>query len=182
MSKFARIPIPLGLVEIAVIGNQISYKGPKASGIYILPVEIEAIKEENNLILRIADNVKKKTNFFAQWGLHRALLANAIKGSEVLFERQIKIDGLGFKAQLSGKIITFSLGFSHKITYNLPEEVILEVDKSGQLLTFKSTKKDLLGHVCSCIKAFRPVEPYKGKGIHYVGETIIRKAGKTSGK
>jgi large subunit ribosomal protein L6 len=113
------------------------------------------------------------------WGLHRALLANMIKGAETGFEQKMTIVGLGFKALLSGKKVTLTLGYTHKIDYELPEKVTLEVDKTGQMLTFRSSDKFILGNVCDAIRSFRPPEPYKGTGIIRAGEVVIRKAGKT---
>jgi large subunit ribosomal protein L6 len=184
MSKFARKPIPMGEVQITISNNKISYKGKHASGVYTLPKEFFVRQENGFLFVEISDDIKaqKKIALYAQWGLHKALLANTIMGADKLFERQVKIEGLGFKAQLQGSLITFSLGFSHKKTYELPKEVTVDIDRSGQLLTFKSAQKDILGHVCSCVKSFRKVEPYKGKGIFYVGEFILRKAGKASSR
>ncbi|MCK4517749.1 50S ribosomal protein L6, partial [Candidatus Babeliales bacterium] len=95
------------------------------------------------------------------------------------FEQVVKIVGHGYKAQLSGKKLVFSLGYSHKIDYTMPADVSVELDKPGQLLTFKSYDKALLGHVCDEIRKFRLPEPYKGTGIIRSGEKIIRKAGKT---
>jgi large subunit ribosomal protein L6 len=111
--------------------------------------------------------------------MHRALLANKVKGAETGFEKKIKIVGLGYKAQLAGKKLTFSLGYSHKIDYELPEGVDVKLDKTGQNLVFSSSNKLLLGDVCSHIRKLRPPEPYKGTGIIVGDEVIIRKAGKT---
>ena len=106
------------------------------------------------------------------------MLANKLKGSDVGFENQLKINGLGYKAVVAGKNVVFSIGFSHKVEIVLPEGVNLEVDKTGQLLTFKSYDKELIGAICSKIRAIRPPEPYKGTGIKWAAEVILRKAGK----
>jgi len=98
--------------------------------------------------------------------------------SKYRFEKQIRIVGLGYKAVVQGSKLQFSLGFSHKIDFDLPAEVTVETDKVGQLLTCRSSNKEALGLVCSEIRALRPPEPYKGTGIQYVGEVIRRKAGK----
>lgn len=111
--------------------------------------------------------------------MHRALISNEIKGAAEDFVKVVQINGLGFKAALSGSKIVFSLGYSHKIEFDLPKEVALEIDKPGQKLTFKSADKELLGHVCSQIRALRPPEPYKGTGIKLLTEVLVRKAGKT---
>lgn len=94
-------------------------------------------------------------------------------------KKKVRIVGLGYKAQLSGKKLNFSLGYSHKIEYNLPEGVDVAVDRTGQQLVFKATDKQLLGDVCDAVRSFRPPEPYKGTGIILEGEVVIRKAGKT---
>ena len=105
-------------------------------------------------------------------------MANKIWGADQGFEKQLRITGLGFKAlAVSGKI-QFSLGYSHKIDFLLPQGVTVEIDKTGQNLLFKSVDKELLGLVCSRVRALRPPEPYKGTGIQYAQEVILRKAGK----
>lgn len=175
MSKIGRKPIDILNAQVEIKGNEIHYKGKKTSGVHILDDLLEA--EINNKQLFIKPRkVTSDTNRI--WGLHRALVANKIIGSETGFEKKLRINGLGFKAVLAGPKIQFSLGYSHKIDFNLPKDVTLEVDKTGQLLTFKSSFKDLLGQVCSDIRALRPPEPYKGTGIKYESEVILRKAGK----
>jgi large subunit ribosomal protein L6 len=106
------------------------------------------------------------------------LLANKVKGVETGFEKKVRIIGLGYKAQLAGKKLNFSLGYSHKIEFPLPEGVEVNVDKTGQQLVFKAADKLLLGNVCDSIRSLRPPEPYKGTGILVGDEVIIRKAGK----
>lgn len=175
MSKIGRRPIELGSVQVEIKGNEVQYKGPHATGTYVVADDLSIEVENNALYLK---PVEKHKDINRIWGLHRALLANAILGAGKLFERQIKIVGLGYKAVLKGKDLNFSLGYSHKIDFDCPEGVTIDVDKTNQLLTLKSPYKELLGLVCSKIKALRPVEPYKGTGIHYVGEHIRRKAGK----
>lgn len=175
MSKIGRKPIALGSVTVDVKGNDIHYKGKKASGVYQLDKILKAEVRDKQLFITPA-HVTDDTNRL--WGLHRALLNNRIIGADTGFKKQLRINGLGFKAILQGSKIQFSLGYSHKIDFELPKEVSVEIDKSGQLMTFDSINKDLLGQVCSDVRAFRPPEPYKGTGIQYVGETILRKAGK----
>jgi large subunit ribosomal protein L6 len=175
MSKIGRKPIALGAVQIEIKGNQIHYKGKKASGVYELPKSLNVVVEGAMLKLVAAQN---ETRINEVWGLHRALLANKLRGSEEGFERQLRIVGLGFKATITGKKMQLSLGYSHKIDYELPSEVTVEIDKSGQLLTFRSSDKNLLGDVCDQVRSYRPPEPYKGTGIQYANEVLIRKAGK----
>jgi large subunit ribosomal protein L6 len=175
MSKIGRKPIDIGSVAVEVKGNEIIYKGPKASGIYEVPPEL-TVKLTKKLLT--IEPQRRSADMNRVWGLHRALLFNTIKGAEKDFEKQLRINGLGFKATVSGNKVQLSLGFSHKIDFELPKNVILEVDKTGQLLTLKSPDKTLLGLVASKIRALRPPEPYKGTGIQYANEIIRRKAGK----
>lgn len=175
MSKIGRRPIPLGSVVVTISGRHIAYKGKKASGEYELPETLVARVEEGQLLLQPRE---KNPAFNQDWGLHRALLFNKIRGADADFEKQLRIVGLGFKAALTGKKMQLSLGYSHKIDFELPAAISVEIDKTGQQLTFRSPDKELLGHVCSEIRACRPPEPYKGTGIKYSDEKIIRKAGK----
>lgn len=178
MSKIGRKPIDIGDVEVKIQGQEIHFKGKKGAGVHILPSEIGALLEGGVLTLSIK-NPEDMRSSKGMWGLHRALLANKIKGAQIEFEKLIEIHGLGFKAVVTGKKIVFSLGFSHKIDFDLPNDISLEVDKTGQRLTLKSADKEKLGYVCSMIKALRSPEPYKGTGIRLSTDVIKRKAGKT---
>src|SRR5579885_605114 len=159
MSKIGRKAIDLDSVKVEIKGQEVHFKGPKNSGVYVLPPELTAHLNGNQLSITANEQARDINRI---WGLHRALLANRIKGASVGFERQLQIEGLGFKAALSGNKVVFSLGYSHKIDYELPKGVSLEIDKTGQRLTFKSYDKELIGHVCSVVRSFRPPEPYKG--------------------
>jgi large subunit ribosomal protein L6 len=177
MSKIGRKPIEIGNVKIDIHGKEVHYKGPKSSGVYVVPEELDIQLEGNTLSLTTTQG--DLSDIRRVWGLHRALLANCIKGASVEFEKLLVIEGLGYKAALSGNKVVLNLGYTHKIDFELPEGVSLELDKTGQKLTFKSSDKALVGHVCSKIRALRPPEPYKGTGVRYADEVIIRKAGKT---
>jgi large subunit ribosomal protein L6 len=176
MSKIGRKPIAFTSAKVEISGQMLTIKGPKATVTHELPKEILATLDAGSLVLKPESDSKKLRS---AWGLHRALLANKIKGVEVGFEQRVKIVGLGFKAQAAGQNMTFSLGYSHKTDYVLPSSVAVEIDKTGQLLTFRGTDKELLGSVCDTVRSFRKPEPYKGTGIMLEGEVIIRKAGKT---
>jgi len=178
MSKIGRKPINLGGVKIEIKGNEILYNGSKSSGAYLLSDRLEAELKEKSLLIRPVSSAAKDRDINMIWGLNRALLSNKIKGSDQGFEIQLRINGLGYKAVVTGKKVVFSIGFSHKVEVDLPEGVTLEVDKTGQILTFKSFDKELVGAICSKIRAIRPPEPYKGTGIKWATEVILRKAGK----
>jgi len=181
MSKIGRKPIAFDDTKVEVKGQEVHYSGKKGSGAYELPKELSASIQGTELF------VQPDTGFTSKlrqrevnrvWGLHRALLANALKGSQEEFENKLKITGLGYKAAVSGKKVVFSLGYSHKKDFELPDDVSLEVDRTGQLLTVRSRNKMLVGQVCSKIKQLRMPEPYKGTGIQLTTEIIARKAGK----
>ncbi len=175
MSKIGKKSIELLATKVEIKGNELLINGPKAKFTHVLPVELVARQDDGFLFIELQNS--KRSNS-AIWGLHRALVANKVFGARQLFEKKVKIVGLGYKAQLSGKKMIFSLGYSHKINYTLPDAVELDVDRSGQNLVFKSSDKHLLGDVCDTVRKFRLPEPYKGTGIIVEGEVIIRKAGK----
>lgn len=177
MSKIGRKPIEIGNVKVELKGKELHYKGAKSSGVYLLPEQLGA--ELKDGLLYITTPQEDVADVRRIWGLHRALLANALKGAATEFEKLLVIEGLGFKATLSGNKVVFNLGYTHKIDFELPKGVSLEIDKTGQKLTFRSSDKALLGHVCSKIRSLRKPEPYKGTGVRYADEVIIRKAGKT---
>lgn len=181
MSKIGRKHISTQGVQVQIIGNEIRYQGAKATGIHVLPSILVAQTNSNQLSVIPADQSNKKLSdeVKEQWGLHRALLAGAIAGAREVFERVLKIVGLGFKAILRGDHIEFSLGFSHKINFAVPQGVSVVIDKTGQKITLSSPDRELVGLVASQIRALRKPEPYKGTGIQYEGEAIRRKAGKT---
>jgi len=181
MSKIGRKLIQLGSTKVEIRGQEIHYTGAKNSGVYVFPKELTVELQDGGMVLvptQAAKDSFRLRELNCIWGLHRSLLANAIKGSQEEFEKKLKITGLGYKAVVAGKTVTFSLGYSHKKIFELPKTVSLETDKAGQLLTLRSSDKTLLGQVCSNIKQFRMPEPYKGTGIQLTTEKIARKSGK----
>jgi large subunit ribosomal protein L6 len=181
MSKIGRQPILTNNVQVEIQGHDVVYKGAKAQGTYHLPEFLVPVIEDGKLFIKY-DATKKALREGNQfWGLHRALLANHIKGANEEFTKKLEIIGLGFKAEVSGSKIVFSLGYSHKINFTLPANVKVEADKTGQMLLVKSTDRFLVGDVCQKIRALRKPEPYKGTGIRVQGEYVRRKEGKTKG-
>lgn len=180
MSKIGRKAIETKDLDVKIQGQNIVYKGPNFSGQHELPYFLKAELEGSSLFISFKDDYSKKLQREnkSHWGLHRALLANKLAGARKDFEKQVRITGLGFKAQLTGSKVQFSLGYTHKIDLDLPKGVKLEIDKTGQILNFKSPEKDLLGFFCDKVRSLRPTEPYKGTGIKFEGEVIFRKAGK----
>ncbi len=182
MSRIGRKPveIPKG-VQVSITKDAVSIKGPK--GTLNLKrhkaVEIKQAKDEGKDVL-VFERAGNEGPQRAAHGLMRALVANMMKGVTDGFTRTLEINGVGYKAELKGPSIVLSLGFSHPVEYKLPEGVSAKVDKN--LLILSSIDREKLGGAASKIRSFRPPEPYKGKGIKYVEETILRKAGKTAGK
>lgn len=178
MSKIGRKSIPLANTQVEIVNQEVRYSGKHDSGTYQLPYQFAAAMNDGMLSIKIKTEYSKQRSLNMAWGLHRALLANKIKGASELFVRQLEIVGLGFKAALAGNKVTFTLGFTEPINFELPKGVSLQIDKAGKILTFSSPSKELLGHVSSVVRMFRPPEPYKGTGIKYMDEVIKRKAGK----
>jgi len=116
----------------------------------------------------------------AYWGTYRSLFNNIIIGLDKGFSKSLEINGVGYRAALQGKTLNLQLGFSHDINYEIPEGIDIKVEKN--IITVSGTDKQLVGQVAAEIRAFRPPEPYKGKGVKYTDEVIIRKAGKAAGK
>ena len=116
----------------------------------------------------------------AYWGTYRALLNNIIIGLDKGYEKSLEINGVGYRAAVNGKVLNLQLGFSHPIDFNIPEGLEITVVKN--IITIKGADKQAVGQAAAEIRDFRPPEPYKGKGVKYTDETIIRKAGKAAGK
>ncbi|MEZ4359409.1 MAG: 50S ribosomal protein L6 [Kofleriaceae bacterium] len=178
MSRIGRKPleIPKG-VQVSITNDQVSAKGPKGSLVVKRHKDIEVKEEQGSLVFVRNQEVGSVR---AAHGLMRALCANMLTGVTTGFERQLEINGVGYKAEVKGQTLTLSLGFSHPIEYKLPEGIAAKVDKN--MLILSGIDRQALGAAASKVRSFRPPEPYKGKGIKYAGETIIRKAGKTAGK
>ncbi len=137
------------------------------------------VKIENDVINVILNDESRKT--VALQGMTRSLLNNMVTGVTTGFERVLEINGIGYRAELKGKSILFNLGYSHPIDFPLPEGVSAQVDKNN-VVKINGIDKQLIGQTAAQIRALRPPEPYKGKGIKYAEEHIIRKAGKTGTK
>jgi large subunit ribosomal protein L6 len=181
MSKIGRKSINIDGVAVEVKGSEVHYKGAKASGVYALPSELNAHVEDKNLYVTTAHkrdgmSPSQLHDVYSVWGLHRSLLANAIAGAGQDFEKMLEIIGLGYKAALDKSKIILTLGYSHKITKDIPTGLAIEIDKTGQKVKVKSSDKMLVGQFCSEIRALRPPEPYKGKGIRLQTEVVLRKS------
>ena len=167
------ITIPAG-VEIRINDDSVSVKGPKGELNSPLFADITAAQEGNTLTVSCADLETKKTKSF--YGLARMLIANNVTGVTSGFEKKLELRGVGYRAQAQGKNLNLSLGFSHPVVYALPEGITATVDQS--IITVSGIDKQKVGQVAAEIRAYRPPEPYKGKGVRYVGEYVPMKEGK----
>lgn len=178
MSRVAKAPVHLpGNVEFAVDKGFMKIKGPKGelTEHHNSLVDIKVSGEQNN---ELQFHPKKNDQeAWAQAGTARALVNNMIRGVTEGFQKTLELVGVGYRAQLKGHSLNLSLGFSHPVDYNLPEGVVAEIP-SATSVVLKSMDKQLLGQVASEIRGLRPPEPYKGKGVKYAGELIIRKEAK----
>jgi large subunit ribosomal protein L6 len=163
--------------EAKVEAGLIKFSGPKGKLELKLPEGFELKKVEGGLEVAPA-NEKSKDN--SKWGLYRTLIANCIQGVTDGFTRDLDFTGVGYRAAVSGTTLTLNLGYSHPIDFPLPKGIEAKVEKNK--ITVSGADKELVGLVSAKIRGFRPPEPYKGKGIRYSDEKIIRKAGKTSAK
>lgn len=178
MSKVGLKAIEFSKAEIKIEGKDLKLKGPKGEIAHSLPEGIVVQVDENKILVKPESESQISRELRAAWGMNRAILANKVKGVEEGFEAKINIVGLGYKAIMNGSALNFSLGYSHKIDLEIPKEVSVNVEKTGQKINVSSIDKLELGNFCAKVKALRPVEPYKGTGIFLEGEKIFRKAGK----
>ncbi len=181
MSRIGKLPIqiPQG-VKITVKDNLVTVNGPLGELKQQVNDElIIEVKEDEMIIDRPSDSIQHK----AMHGLYRSLLNNMVVGVSEGFTAQLELVGVGFKAENNGQLIDFSLGYSHHIFFEMPKEIQVECKtekRANTVITLKSYDKQLLGHVVAKIRSLRPVEPYKGKGVRFVGEVVRKKAGKTA--
>ncbi|SES87377.1 50S ribosomal protein L6 [Hymenobacter actinosclerus] len=184
MSRIGKLPISLpDNVQIEVSNdNNVTVKGPK--GTLVVPVDrdINVATEDGQLLVTRPTEQKRHK---AMHGLYRSLLNNAVDGVSNGLEKKLELVGVGYKAAMAGTTLELSLGYSHNIFLALPAEVTATaVTEKGKnpIVTLTSIDKQLLGQVAAKIRSLRKVEPYKGKGVRFVGEQIRRKAGKTASK
>jgi large subunit ribosomal protein L6 len=176
MSRIGKKPIPLPQGVKVTIGEELDVQGPKGKLKVPVPQGISIKQLEGRLEVE-----RESDQYAAVHGLTRALAANAVQGVSGGFTRELDIVGIGFRADVKGKIATFSLGYSHPIEVLLPDGVDLKVDKQTHLI-LTGFDKQLLGQVAANIRTLRKPDPYKNKGVRYTGEVLRKKVGKTGAK
>ncbi len=177
MSKLGKKPISIPKeTKIKVESGKLVLIGPKGTKELSINDKIfsASVSEDNNLSLKI---IKKNELANTLWGTTRSIINNAIIGVTSGHEKTLELNGVGFRANLKGNILNLQLGFSHDISYKIPEEVKLTVEKST-IIKISGISKEIVGKVAAEIKTLKPVEPYKGKGIKEKGQYVLRKEGK----
>jgi len=174
MSRIGKRPIPITKdVEVKVDGEIMTVKGPKGVLQHRIHDKIEVVINDESLLISARDNLRETR---ALHGLFGALVSNMVTGVTQGFEKALEIVGVGYRAELNGRTAVFNLGYSNPINFELPDGIDATVDKSKIVL--RGIDKELLGRTAAKIRSLRKPEPFKGKGVKYVGEIIRRKAGK----
>lgn len=170
------IPVPSG-VKVSLADNIVNVEGPKAKLSKALPPLVELKIEDDLLTLTRIEETKRGRSMH---GLARSLIASMVIGVTEGFKKELEIIGVGYRAQVGGNKLTLNLGYSHPVEYNVPEGITVSVEDNTKLKV-EGADKQVVGEVAATIRKFRKPEPYKGKGIRYVGEYIVMKEGKTVG-
>ena len=179
MSRIGKSPVVIpDKAKIAITGSHINVTGPKGTIEWNAPSDMTVNLDGNQVLVTRPSDQKRHR---ALHGLTRALIANMVEGVTVGFKRQLKIIGVGYRAELKGKVMIFYLGYSHPIVFFPPEGIKLELDPKENLVTVSGVDKGLVGATAAKIRSLRKPEPYKGKGVRYVDEHVQIKAGKTAG-
>ena len=175
MSRVAKSPILIpDNVKLAIENGKVIVEGPKGKDELIINKDISIIHEDNSITIKYDENISSHT---AIAGTTRSLINNMVVGVDVGFEKKLELVGVGYRAKLNGNTLDLTLGFSHPIKHELPENVTAETPSQTEII-LKSHNKQLLGQTAAEIRAYRPPEPYKGKGVKYADEQIKRKEAK----
>ena len=183
MSRIGKLPVelPSGVTVTVDDANVVTVKGPLGSLSQKIDGDIKVEVENNTLVLSRPNDEKRLKSLH---GLYRALIANMVVGVSKGYRKELELVGVGYRAEANGQRLEMSLGYSHDIIMELPQEIKVETKtekRSNPIITLSSIDKQLIGHVAAKIRSLRPPEPYKGKGIKFVGEQLRRKAGKSAG-
>ncbi|MEY2858965.1 MAG: ribosomal protein [Cyanobacteriota bacterium] len=177
MSRIGKLPIPIpDKVSAQISGQHITIKGPKGTLAREIPEPIEVKQEGDNIIVKPTDNSRIGRQ---RHGLCRTLVANMVDGVSQGFQKRLLIQGVGYRAQSQGKKLTLNVGYSKPVEMDMPEGIDVAVENKNTEVIVSGINKEIVGNVAARIRAVRPPEPYKGKGIRYFDEQVRRKAGKT---
>ncbi|MBL7862065.1 MAG: 50S ribosomal protein L6 [Cyclobacteriaceae bacterium] len=185
MSRIGRLPVelPKGVTcTFSEADHKVTVKGPKGELKQVIDTDFKVTLEEGKVVVHRPTEQKRHK---AMHGLYRALIANMVKGVSEGYKAQLELVGVGYKATAQGNVLDLSLGYSHSVIVGIPSELKVQaIQEKGQnpTIILEGIDKQLLGQVAAKIKSLRSVEPYKGKGIRFVGEYVRRKAGKAAAK
>jgi large subunit ribosomal protein L6 len=176
MSRIGKhpVPVPSG-VTVAIAGQKVSAKGKLGELVANLPPEVSVVLEDGKVTVAPRDKDEKRAR--AMWGLSRSLVFNLVKGVSEGFTRRLEIAGVGYRAAIDGKVLNLQLGYSHEIKFAIPEDVKIVCD-TPTAVSISGADKQRVGQIAAEIRGFRRPEPYKGKGVKYAEERILRKEGK----
>ena len=179
MSRIGKRPITVpAKVTVTIAGQTVTVKGPKGELSHTLPAKIEAVLDGETLNVNRSDESRIARQLH---GLSRSLVANMVEGVSKGFERKLEIQGVGYRAAVQGKNLNLAMGYSHPVNIEPPAGITFVVEGTTNV-TVVGIDKEVVGNTAAKIRAVRPPEPYKGKGIRYAGEVVRRKVGKTGGK
>lgn len=183
MSRIGKLPVnlPEGVTISVSDDNVVSVKGPLGTLSQQIDKEIRVEVENNQIIVNRPNDEKRSKSLH---GLYRALISNMVTGVSAGYKKELELVGVGYRAEAKGQQLEMSLGYSHDIIMELPNEIKVETKtekRANPIITLTSNDKQLIGHIAAKIRSLRPPEPYKGKGIKFVGEQLRRKAGKSAG-
>ena len=180
MSRIGKKPIPVPKnVTVAVKGETIEVKGPVGTLVRKFRPELSVEVKDGNIVVAPKDTESPLTP--ALFGLTRTLIANMVQGVVTPWKKDLEIQGVGYRATKNGQTLNLALGFSHPVDFKVPDTVQFTVDAKQTFISMTCPDKELLGTTAARIRSIRPPEPYKGKGVRYAGEHILRKAGKAAG-
>ena len=178
MSRIGKLPVTIPEnVNVELSGKELKVKGKHGELKYTIPNEIEVVHDKNSIVVK---KIVESRLSRQKYGLVRALINNMIIGVSEQFERRLQTVGVGYRSQVSGKDLTLNVGYSHPVVFATPEGIEIKVEANTNII-IRGADKEKVGLLASQIRAIRPPEPYKGKGIRYLDEHVVRKAGK-SGK
>ena len=179
MSRIGKQPIPIpDKVKVDIAGAKVTITGPKGTLSHVLDSGITAAVEDKDIVVKRATDMKKHRSLH---GLSRALLNNMVEGVNEGFKRELLIIGVGYRAEMRGKVMVLNLGYSHPIIFQPPEGISIDIEPKENRVSVTGADKQLVGQVAAKIRSFRKPEPYKGKGVRYAEEYVRQKAGKTAG-
>lgn len=177
MSRIGKLPVPVPKgVEVKLEDDRILVKGPKATLERTIPPRVDVVLEDGQV--KVSPKSKDDRVARGMYGLTRTLIANMVEGVQRPYKKSLEVIGVGYRAELKGKVLNLQVGLSHDVNVDIPSTLSCTVDKLTTI-HLESSDKELVGRVAAEIRSYRPCEPYKGKGIKYVDERVRRKEGKS---